>query len=243
MAKEFQIFKNEQFGQIRCLADDKGEPWFVGKDVAEKLGYCNPTKAIRVHVDDDDKVMSKMDTSFGVKDTILINESGLYGLVLSSKLPLAKEFKHWVTSEVLPQIRKTGGYIPVNGHDDENAILSRALLIAKRTIDEQKNLLEEQTPKAEYAELVLLSPTCYTMTQVAKGLSMTVLELTHRLMNMGIIYRSPSGPYMLYAPYLKQGLEAYRTHKGVNLFGDVEWTDTYLVWTEKGREFINRHFI
>ena len=97
---------------------------------------------------------------------------------------------------------------------------------------------QEQTPKAEYAEQVLLSPTCYTMTQVAKSLSMTVQELIHTLLERQIIYRSPSGPYMLYAPLLKKGLEAYRTKSGTNLFGDVLWTDTYLVWTEKGRKFL-----
>ena len=163
----------------------------------------------------------------------IINESGLYSLILSSKLPQAKEFKRWVTNEVLPQIRKTGGYIPVNKEDDEKTILCKAIDIMNRTI-------EQLRPKAEYAEKVLLSPSCYTMTQVAKGLSMTVLELTRRLHDLGVIYRSPSGPLMLYAPYLKNGFEAYRTAHGEDIFGNVTWSSSYLVWTEKGREFVRK---
>ena len=229
---EIQIFKNERFGEVRTTVIN-GEPWFVGKDVAEVLGYSQTAKAIREHVDEDDKGVSVLDTPGGKQSTIIINESGLYSLILSSKLPQAKEFKRWVTSEVLPQIRQTGGYIPVSSEDDEKTILCKAIDIMNRTI-------EQLRPKAEYAEKVLLSPSCYTMTQVAKGLSMTVLELTRRLHDMGVIYRSPSGPLMLYAPYLKNGFEAYRTSHGEDIFGNVTWTHSYLVWTEKGREFITK---
>ncbi|MDO4991785.1 MAG: phage antirepressor KilAC domain-containing protein, partial [Prevotellaceae bacterium] len=164
----------------------------------------------------------------------------------SSKLPKAKEFKHWVTSEVLPQIRKTGGYIPVDVQDDEKTILCKAVNILMKTVEMQNKELAVQdieiarlTPRAVYAEEVLLSPTCYTMTQIAKSLSLTVLELQNLLHDMRIIYRSPSGCWMLYADYLKKGYEAYRTRKGEDMFGDVIWTDTYLVWTEKGKEFIH----
>ena len=135
--------------------------------------------------------------------------------------------------EVLPQTRQTGGYIPVSSADDEKTILCKALDIMNRTI-------EQLRPKADYAEKVLLSPSCYTMTQVAKGLSMTVLELTRRLHELGVIYRSPSGPLMLYAPYLKNGFEAYRTAHGEDIFGNVTWSSSYLVWTEKGKEFITK---
>ena len=103
-----QIFKNDSFGEVRTLIIEN-EPWFVGKDVAEILGYTNPQKALRDHIDDEDKTLNELFTVNGTKG-ILINESGLYSLILSSKLPKAKEFKRWVTSEVLPAIRKTGGY-------------------------------------------------------------------------------------------------------------------------------------
>ena len=106
---DLQIFKNEQFGSIRTL-EINGEPWFVGKDVAEILGYSNPSKALIDHIDDEDKLNNETLSSLGQRGGWLINESGLYSLILSSKLPTAKEFKRWVTSEVLPSIRKTGTY-------------------------------------------------------------------------------------------------------------------------------------
>ena len=229
---EIQIFKNPQFAEIRVMVKD-GKPWFVGKDVAEVLGYTDTCKAIRMHVDDDDKGGDILSTPGGRQQITIINESGLYSLILSSKLPQAREFKRWVTSEVLPQIRQTGGYIPVSKEDDEKTILCKAINIMNSTI-------EQLRPKAEYAEKVLLSPSCYTMTQVAKGLSMTVQELIRRLHDLRVIYRSPSGPLMLYAPYLKNGLEAYRTKHGEDIFGNVTWSSSYLVWTEKGREFVTR---
>lgn len=106
---ELQIFKNPEFGQIRSLMIE-GEPWFVGKDVASSLGYRVPNKAVREKIDSEDKGVSEMDTPGGKQDLVIINESGLYSLILSSKLPNAKKFKRWVTSEVLPAIRKTGSY-------------------------------------------------------------------------------------------------------------------------------------
>ena len=109
MSKEIQIFANDQFGEVRTLTKD-GEPWFVGKDVAEILGYTNPRKAIIDHVDDEDKGVTKCDTLGGAQDLTIINESGLYALLFGSKLESAKLFKHWVTHEVLPAIRKTGSY-------------------------------------------------------------------------------------------------------------------------------------
>ncbi len=107
--EELQVFKNEEFGQVRTLTIDD-EPYFVGKDVAIALGYINPQKAVRDHVDKDDRGMNEMDTPSGKQNIVIINESGLYSLILSSKLPNAKKFKRWVTSEVLPSIRKTGSY-------------------------------------------------------------------------------------------------------------------------------------
>ncbi len=249
MNTQIQVFNHEQFGSIQTMEMSDGQIGFVGKDVAEVLNYADPQKAIKMHVDDEDKLTRQIVVSGQRRNVWLINESGLYSLILSSKLPKAREFKHWVTSEVLPQIRRTGGYIPVSREDDEKTILAKAMKILMRTVEMQKLELAEQdmeiarlTPMAEYAEEVLMSPTCYTMTQVAKSLSMTVLQLQSLLHEMHIIYRSPSGCWMLYAEHLKKGYEAYRTMKGENLFGDVLWTSTYLVWTERGKEFIHRLF-
>ncbi|MDQ0151181.1 BRO family protein [Eubacterium multiforme] len=108
--RELQIFNNEEFGQVRVL-NKEGEPWFVGKDVAERLGYLNSSKALTDHVDEEDKLNNVSLSSLGQRGGWLINESGLYSLILSSKLPNAKKFKRWITSEVLPTIRKTGGYV------------------------------------------------------------------------------------------------------------------------------------
>lgn len=106
---DLKIFENKEFGEIRTVVKD-GEPWFVGKDVAEILGHSNPQRALRDYIDDDDKGVTKIVTPGGTQTMAIINESGLYSLILSSKLPNAKKFKKWVTSEVLPSIRKTGGY-------------------------------------------------------------------------------------------------------------------------------------
>ena len=244
------MYENKEFGKIRTMVMPDGQIGFVGKDVAKVLGYRDTVNALKLHVEDEDKARWQITTQFGVKEATFINESGLYALVLASKMPRAREFKHWVTAEVLPQIRRTGGYIPIREGDDEEAILSRAVAILTRTVEVQRERLAAHQaeiarlkPRADYAEEVLLSPTCYTMTQVAKGLSMTVQELQRRLRELGVIYRSPSGPWMLYAPYLRRGLEAYRTRKGDNVLGEMLWTESYLVWTEKGREFVNRLFL
>ena len=144
-----QIFKNDLFGEVRTLTDEKGEAWFVGVDVARALGYKNPSTTLNSRVDFEDRkcliINSDTRNMYGsrISKIVIINESGLYSLVLSSKLPQARKFKHWVTSELLPQIRKTGGYIPVVEEDDEQTILAKALLIAKQTIEAQKLQLEE----------------------------------------------------------------------------------------------------
>ena len=131
---DLQLFKFEN-KRIRSLCID-GEPWFVGKDVAKTLGYSKPENALARHVDEDDKTVTKCDTSGGTQEMTIINESGLYSLILSSKLPSAKEFKHWITSEVLPQIRKTGKYAPKP--------LSREELLAKAVLETEGNLRRER---------------------------------------------------------------------------------------------------
>ena len=243
MKTEIQTFKHEQFGEIRTMVDEKGEPWFVGKDVARRLGYINPEKALRVHVDDEDKGVNEMGTPGGTQKVTFINESGLYSLVLSSKLPQAKAFKRWVTAEVLPQIRKTGGYIPLKDQDGRELsdleIMCRAMEIMQKSIEQKEQLIADLQPKADYVDEVLDSVDCLTMTQVAKGLGMTVHDLTTRLLQDGIIYEQ-SGQYMLYAPYARRGLATCRTHTHRDLMGTVH-THTYLVWTERGKQFIHDH--
>ncbi len=159
-----------------------GQVGFVGKDVAEVLGYSNATKAILMHVDDEDKtlVMLAAESQNGTlvkTKTAIINESGLYSLILSSKLPQAREFKHWVTSEVLPQIRKTGGYIPVREADDEKTILCKALMIYKRTIEEKDKLLEAQRPQVQFANALAGSDSSIHISEMAKLLTQNGHEI------------------------------------------------------------------
>lgn len=125
---ELRIFDNQEFGQIRVI-DQNGDPWFVGKDVAEALGYSNSRKALSDHVDEEDKGVTKRDTLGGAQDMTIINESGLYSLILSSKLPSAKKFKRWVTSEVLPSIRKHGEYVTPQKTEADKAKTAEAHLM------------------------------------------------------------------------------------------------------------------
>ena len=235
-------FKHEMFGEIRTMTDEQGEPWFVGKDVAEALGYSDPQKAMKMHVEVGDKLTRQIVVSGQNRNVIFINESGLYSLILSSKLPQAKEFKRWVTSEVLPQIRKTGGYIPTKDADGrpltDLEIVCLAFKIQQRTIEEQHKLIEEMAPKAEYADEVLDSVSCYTTTQIAKEMGMTVYDLTRELIGRKVMYKQ-SGQYMLYAEYARKGYARSRTHLHRDSEGNV-YTEMYLVWTEEGREFIHR---
>ena len=226
------------------MTNENGETFFVGKDVAKALGYKNPSNALLSHVDDEDKTsyLIQVSGSNYKANTMFVNESGLYSLVLSSKLPQAKEFKRWVTSEVLPQIRQTGGYIPThdgNGRQlSDMEIMALALQIQQKTIDLQNRQIADMAPKAEYCDEVLESVDCMTMTQVAKEVKMTVHELTQLLVEQKVIYKQ-SGQYMLYKDYAHKGYAKNRTFSYYDYAGNMR-TTTYLVWTEEGRHFIHR---
>lgn len=171
---ELQIFKSPSFGQVRTVTID-GEPWFVAKDVATALGYSNTRDAIAKHVDDDDKNTVVIRDGKGNPNQTVINESGLYSLVLSSKLPTAKKFKHWITSEVLPAIRKTGGFIANAETMTDAEIMSKALLIAKQTIESREQRIhsleaetERMKPKEIFADAVSASNSSILIGDLAK---------------------------------------------------------------------------
>ena len=231
-----QIFENQEFGAIRTMSDEKGNPLFCGKDVCDALGYSRARDTIRMHVEREDAVKRSSLTNGGEQQMTFINESGLYALILSSKLESAKRFKHWVTSEVLPSIRKQGGYMVALENESNEVILSRALQIMQATIQRRDEQIAQLKPKADYAELVLDSVSCLTTTQIAKGMGMTAYELNRILCQKRIQY-GQSGQYLLYAPFARQGLAQNRTRTFRDLFGAVH-TTTQLVWTEKGKEFI-----
>ena len=225
MSTEIKIFKNEMFGEIRTLVNEKGETFFVGKDVAEALGYTNTPKAIRDHVDDDDKLTERFVLSGQARSGVIINESGLYALVLSSKLPQAREFKRWVTAEVLPQIRQTGGYIPTTnprtgGVLTESEMVEAANKIVARTI----------------ARSNLPADDCLTATQVAESLDVDVKQLNHFLVDKGVMYWS-YGRYKLTAKYADCGYAEERKFHYHALNG-ARKQRPYLVWTKQGKEFI-----
>ena len=156
MENKLQVFTNEQFGEVRITMINN-EPWFVGKDVADVLGYINTRKAIGDHVDEDDKTdgVTIRDSIGRKQNPVCINESGLYSLIFSSKLLKAKEFKHWVTSEVLPQIRKTGGYIPIKPSDDYESVIKRNNEVLEQTFV----MMQQLKPKVELYDTFLASPT------------------------------------------------------------------------------------
>jgi len=235
---EMQIFRNQEFGAIRTLTNERGEAMFCAKDVAEALGYNNPLKAVRNYVAQEDKGVNKMGTPGGMQPTIFINESGLYSLILSSKLDSAKRFKHWVTSEVLPSIRKQGGYMMASPDESDEVILARALQIMQATLQRRDEQIAKLKPRAEYADHVLDSISCFTVTQIGKELNMTGHDLNMLLCRMGIQYPQ-SGQYLLYADYARQGLAKNRNFEYHTPDGELK-TRTYLVWTERGREFIHR---
>ena len=218
------IFRNEIFGEIRtCQVNN--QIMFVGKDVAQALGYSNVRDALSKHVDAEDKGVAKCDTLGGTQKMVFINESGLYALILSSKLPQAKAFKRWVTSEVLPQIRMTGGYIPT--HDasgrqlTNEEILDRADAIVGRTL----RMLNEP------AEDTL------TATQVAKTFNMTVYDFNAVLCDMGIQYRQ-GGHWNISNELSGRNLVRLRTHVSYSLKGEKK-IHTYMTWTLDGLRYLN----
>lgn len=251
MEKDIIIYSNPQFGQIRTMTDGKGEPLFCAKDVAEALGYSNSRDAIARHVDAEDKTTVVIhDGGSNYKtQAVFINESGLYSLILTSKLEGAKQFKHWVTSEVLPAIRKHGVYSmygrQISMYDLECVKRAFVVLnIQNKDLREEneclKQQLEEASDKVQYCDRCLQSKECLTMTQVAQSVQMTVHELTHKLLSLGVIYRQ-SGQYMLYAKYNRRQYASTRTEPIKYKNGNMG-TNTYLVWTQKGARFIQEMF-
>lgn len=181
---EIQIFNNPEFGQMRTLTIGD-EPWFVGKDVAQVLGYNNTRDALHKHVDTEDKnTVAFHDGTSGNPNQTIINESGLYSLILSSKLPGAKKFKRWVTSEVLPSLRKHGGYIPGQENMSDEELLAKALLFADRKIKEKDQQIqqlteknEEMQPKALFADSVAASSNTLLVGELAKILRQNGVDM------------------------------------------------------------------
>ena len=236
--QEITIFQSQEFGAIRTIRGEQGEPLFCAKDVCDALKHTNSRRAIAKLVDEGDVTKRYTPTKSGNQVMTFINESGLYALILSSKLDSAKRFKHWVTSEVLPSIRKQGGYMVVRPDESNEVILARALQIMHATLQRRDEQIAKLQPRADCADHVLDSISCFTVTQIGKELNMTGHDLNVLLCRMGIQYVQ-SGQYLLYADYARQGLAKNRTFSREANDGTL-YTRTYLVWTERGRDFIHR---
>lgn len=248
---ELKIFENPAFGKVRVV-EQGGEPWFVGKDVAEALGYSDLNKAVVMHVDDDDKKLNdKTSPSFGQRGTTLINESGLYSLVLSSKLPDAKKFKHWVTAEVLPAIRKTGGYIAGSEKMSDAELMAKAVLVAQATIKErdariaeletentvQRQAIADFKPTQEYVDKILASKDVVTTTQIAADYGMSAVQLNMFLSEQRV-QRVVGGQWILYKNHMGKGYTKSETIRIKHRDGS-EGIKMQTKWTQKGRLFIH----
>lgn len=249
---ELQIFKNEEFGEIRTI-EVNNQPWFVGKDVAEILGYERADNAIRSHVDDEDKLMHQISASGQNRNMFIINESGLYSLILSSKLPTAKKFKRWVTHEVLPSIRKNGGYLTPEKVEE---VLSNPDTIIKLATDlkeerakrkEAENRLEEAKPKVLFANAVTESDGTILIGDLAKfikqnGRDMGQKRLFEQLRNDGFLIKQKCSSYnMPTQRAMDMGLFKVKESSIVQPDGVVRLTRTVKV-TGKGQiYFINKY--
>ena len=204
---KIQVFQNEAFGQVRVITKD-GEPWFVGKDVAEVLGYSNTKKAINDHVKENHKLGERIVTSGQRREVIIIDEAGFYSLVLRSKLPSAEAFQEWVTSEVLPAIRKHKMYLTPEtakeAIDDPSVFLAKAMLVANDVIEQQKTKIVEQrqeilklTPKAEKYDKYMKAEDSYTVSDVAMMNGLSPDKLFNYLRNIGWLRKPYRGAHEL----------------------------------------------
>nr|DAI46508.1 MAG TPA: repressor domain protein [Caudoviricetes sp.] len=263
MDNNIKIFENNEFGKVRTVILND-EPWFVGKDVAEILGYHNPNEAIQDHVDDEDKFIrsargsemlklfssiKEMQEKLGRQDNWFISESGVYSLIFGSKLPTAKKFKRWVTSEVLPSIRKHGAYMTEDTIKkviaEPDFIIQIATELKKEkeqnkqlaaTCSQQQQMIGELKPKADYVDRILKSDSLVTITQIAKDYGMSGKAMNKALHDLHIIYNC-NRQWLLYSQHQAKG---YTFSETVDIPLDDGTTKVVMntKWTQKGRLFL-----
>ncbi len=244
---ELHVFNNSEFGQLRTVTIN-GEPWMVGKDVATALGYAKPENAIASHVDAEDKTTTLIQgTGSNYKsNAVCINESGLYSLVLSSKLPTAKKFRRWVTSEVIPSIRKHGAYITPDTIDKMISTPEFGIKLLTALKDEQEknraleaeNALQKQAiadfePIKQYVDTILESKGTLATTQIAADYGMSAQQLNRVLKEEGIQW-NVNGQWILRKKYMGMGLTSSKTIQFTHADGRPD-TRVQTVWTQKGR--------
>lgn len=234
-----QIFKYEN-NDVRTV-EMNGEPWFVGNDVAAALGYGKGkslANAVTNHVDSEDKGVTELMTPGGKQNVTIINESGLYSLILSSKLPTAKQFKRWVTSEVLPSIRKNGGYIAGQEQMTPEELMAKALLVANKTLAERDARISELTvqntimqPKAEYFDELISRNTLTNFRETAKELGISEKAFIRFLIDKKYIFRNQRGKLM---PYADRSDGLFEVKECYN--EKTNWSGIQTLVTPKGRE-------
>lgn len=239
---DIQIFKSEEFGSVRTTKIDD-EPFMIGSDVAIALGYTNPAKAIRDHVDEEDKLTEQIVLSGQVREAICINESGLYSLIMSSRLPNAKKFKRWVTSEVLPSIRKTGGYhLPQTYSEALRELAAQAEKNERLRIEN-----ERMKPKEIFADAVATSKTSILIGELAKliaqnGYPIGQTRLFKWMREHGYLIKDGSSKNMPMQRYVQQGLFEIKESSVQNPDGSVRITKTTKV-TGKGQQYFINKFL
>lgn len=247
---DIQIFKNPQFGEIRT-AGTADNPMFCLSDVCKSLGLS--AKGVNQRLSDEVISNYPIKDSLGrTQQALFINEDGLYDVIFDSRKPEARQFRKWVTSEVLPAIRKTGGYMATKQGDTPESIMARAVLVAQETMKRQERELEaakerielqddelrKQAPKVKYFNDVLQSSRTYTSTQMSKELGLREAEQLHKILKEGGFMFKQSGQWMLTAKYCERGYTKPRTYQFTRSDGTVG-TNTTTVWTEKGRQWLH----
>lgn len=263
MNNEIQIFNSDEFGEIRTVVIDS-EPWFVGKDVALALGYGEGkslANAVANHVEEEDRGVTEMMTPGGKQRMVIINESGVYSLVFGSKLPRAKEFKRWVTSEVLPTIRRTGGYVnddelfveiylPNMAEEVKNLFRSNLLVMRQQTqiineqgerigelegkVEQQRQTIEDYQPKVDYLDTILACPDAVTTTQIAADYDITAHKLNKILHEEGL-QRKVGDQWILYRRHMGKGYTKSETYYIPHNDGRRPTVAMTTKWTQKGR--------
>lgn len=241
MTNEIRIFESPEFGQIRTVKDEKGEPWFCLRNVCKVLGLKQGDVCQRLAKG---LVSTQpLSTRGGTQMANFVNEDGLYDVILDSRKPSARAFRKWVTSEVLPQIRKTGGYIPLNAEDDEKTILAKALRIANRTLEQKDELIEAQRPKVEFADAVTTGDGCILISEMAKLLTRNGYvtgrtRLFRWMRENGYIFKRSTEPIQR---WVEEGLFATSVTMIKTHHGSEERVTTKV--TGKGQEYFLRKFI
>ena len=241
---DIQVFQNAELGSIRTVVMG-GEPYFVGKDVADILGYSNSRKALADHVDDEDKGVTKCDTLGGNQELTVINESGLYCLILSSKLSKAKAFKRWVTHDVIPAIRKHGVYAVDEVLNDPDLLISALTALKEERQQRQKLELEaaisrqqiaEMHPKVSYYDKVLACPDLVKISLIAKDYGMSAIAFNRLLHKKGIQFKQ-GDTWLLYQEYADKGYTNSKTYTYEDGNG-MEHSKLHTLWTQSGRLFL-----